>query len=1504
MPDFKDNTENLYDQSFEKDACGTGFVATLSGKPSHEIVQHAIHAVVNLTHRGATGADANTGDGAGILTDLPKKLLTREIRRLGFKLESIDDLAVGMVFLPRQDWEAQQRCRDIMEEVSTRYGFRMLGWRPVPIDPSVLGESAASSCPLIEQLILERTVKIPKEFFEEALFLVRKVIRQMADAAKVKNFYVCSMSSKTIVYKGLLTAGQLETFYKDLADPEFESTHALFHQRYSTNTFPNWMLAQPFRMVAHNGEINTLKGNQHWIRAREKAMSSPIWSVHMDKVKPVLQEDGSDSCHFDNALETLVMSGRSIMHSMTMMIPEAWRNMNDMDSQWRDFYEYHECLMEPWDGPAAMTFSDGRIVGGTLDRNGLRPARYIITKDGLVIMGSEVGMIDIAEDRVLEKGRLGPGTMLAVDTQEGRILRNQEIKQALANRKPYGEWLRQQRIYLKDCHVRGQEVGEVIHKDELQTLQRAFGYKQEDLQQMLKPMAESGKEPISSMGDDTPLAVLSKNPRPLYTYFKQLFAQVTNPAIDHLREKLVTSLDILLGKRHNLLEETERHARVIHASQPLLWNEELAVLGAMSSPDFLAKRIPCLFDVDSGEAGLETAVHNICHEASQAVNDGHTLLILSDRGVSRSKAQVPMLLAVAAVHHHLIRKGKRMDASLIIESGEVREVHHIACLLGYGADAVNPYLALQSIQEMITSGEIKNLTYQQALENFEQAVSGGLLKIMSKMGISTLSSYRGAQVFEALGISRPVIHRCFTGTPSRLGGIGFEHIAKDVLAWHQDAFETEHQGHMLDYSGCFQYRKGGEPHAFNPTVVRALTLAAATGEWEDYVKYRDIVESRDPICLRDLFEFKPQKSIPIDEVESIEAICHRFTSAAISYGAISKETHETLAIALNRLGGKSNSGEGGEDKARYKPMPNGDSKISKIKQVASGRFGVTIEYLNQCIEIEIKISQGSKPGEGGQLPGQKVSADIARVRHSNPGVTLISPPPHHDIYSIEDLAQLIYDLKQANSEARVCVKLVAAAGVGTIAAGVAKAHADVIQISGHDGGTGASPLSSIKNAGGPWELGLAEAQQVLMMNGLRGRVKLRADGGFKTGRDVIIAAILGAEEYGFGTALLVATGCCVIRQCHLNTCPVGVATQEEKLRERYKGTPEAVIHFLTGVAQDVRQIMAKLGIRKMDDLIGKTDVIEVKVPEGHEKVKTLELNMLLAQTDATGDVARRCMVIDGNRLVDQPLHLQMMKDVSEIVKAQGDGEFFYDICSTDRSVGTKLSSFIARIYGDEGLKEGSLRLFFKGTAGQSFGAFAVKGLRLTLIGQANDYVGKGLSGAHIIVMPPKEGDYIAHENVIIGNTVLYGATSGLLHVAGCAGERFGIRNSGASAVVEGVGDHCCEYMTGGTIAVLGKTGRNFGAGMTGGVAYVYDEVGNFSERYNPELVRIDRIKDADDTDALRLLLERHADLAQSARAKEILGLGAKAFEHFWKVSPRDTQTVPSAKKAVEKPHSK
>jgi glutamate synthase domain-containing protein 2/glutamate synthase domain-containing protein 1/glutamate synthase domain-containing protein 3 len=1483
--------QGLYDPSMERDACGIGFVCHINGRKSHDIIEKGIQVLVNLTHRGACGCDKDTGDGAGVLIQIPHKFFARECARLGFTLPPAGEYGVGMCFLPVEP-HARLQCEGVLERIAAEEGLTVLGWRDTPIDGAAIGRIARNSQPYIEQIFLSRARGMSEDQLERKLYVVRKRAESEIAASNFPDkafFYIPSLSARTIVYKGLLLAPQIARFYPELSEPEVVSALCLVHQRFSTNTFPTWQLAHPFHYIAHNGEINTLRGNVNWMNARQSVLSSPLFGEDLKKLYPVIQPNGSDSAAFDNALELLVMAGRSLPHAMAMLIPEAWSKNHHMNPQKRAFYEYHASLMEPWDGPAAVAFTDGRSIGATLDRNGLRPARYLVTHDNLCIMASETGVLPVKPEDVKHKGRLQPGKMLLVDTVEGRIVSDKELKRSLYGRKPYQLWIKENQITLDQLAEPPRE----IQPDPATVLcrQRAFGYTDEDLKMILTPMAEKGEEPIGSMGTDTPLACLSDKPQPLFNYFKQLFAQVTNPPIDPIREEMVMSLTSYIGTERNILAETPQHCHTLKLPHPILTNRDLEKLRRVSQGDFLATTLPTLFPVDDGAKGLERALTQLCRHASQAIQSGYTLLILSDRGLDSEYAPIPSLLALTAVHNHLVREETRTQVALIIESGEPREVMHFALLIGYGASAINPYLALETIG-------------QPAWPNYINALKKGLMKTFSKMGISTLQSYRGAQVFEAIGLNRDFVQRYFSGTASRIEGVGLDVIAEEAIRKHRLAFRpvSEHETE-LPVGGTYQWRAGGEYHLYNPQTIAKLQHAVRQGStvvpgprppapgpdgFETFQQYTDLIDRQNQqLCtLRGLLDLKSAaEPVPIDEVEPARDIVKRFATGAMSFGSISKEAHETLARAMNRIGGRSNTGEGGEDEARF-----ADDRRSAIKQVASARFGVTANYLVNAEELQIKMAQGAKPGEGGQLPGHKVDSEIARVRHSIPGVGLISPPPHHDIYSIEDLAQLIYDLKNVNPRARISVKLVAEVGVGTVAAGVAKAHADVVLISGDTGGTGASPLSSIRHAGVPWEMGLAETHQVLVLNDLRGRIRVQTDGKLQTGRDVVIAALLGAEEFGFSTAPLVAMGCIMMRKCHLNTCPVGIATQDPALRAKFAGQPEHVINFFFFIAEQVRRYMARMGFRTFDEMVGRVDMLEARKAVDHWKAKGLDLSMILFNPRTPARIARRCVQAQDHGL-DEALDYKLIDHAQDALEHRSPIEIRLPIRNVHRTVGAMLSGEIARRYGSAGLPENTVKFHFTGSAGQSFGAFLAKGVTLELEGDANDYVGKGLSGGRLIVFPPRVSTFQPEENILIGNVALYGATSGEAFFNGVAGERFAVRNSGATAVVEGLGDHGCEYMTKGLVVVLGKTGRNFAAGMSGGLAYVLDEQGDFAERrINPAGVDLEPVPEQEVTPLYNLIL-RHADATGSPRARWILESWEQMLPKFLKVFPHEYKRV-------------
>jgi glutamate synthase domain-containing protein 2/glutamate synthase domain-containing protein 1/glutamate synthase domain-containing protein 3 len=1488
--------QGLYDPRNEHDACGIGFVVNIQGVQSHDIIVKGLQILINLAHRGACGCDPETGDGAGILIQIPHKFLARECAEIGFTLPPSGDYGVGMVFLPVEP-SHRLLAEGILERIAREEGLTVLGWRDTPVEADAIGRIARASQPYIEQIFIAKPAEMSQDEIERKLYVVRKRAESEIAASDLPDkhfFYIPSLSSRTIIYKGLLLANQISQFYKELSDPDAMSALCLVHQRFSTNTFPSWQLAHPYRYLCHNGEINTIRGNINWMHAREKILASELFGEDLKKTLPVIPPGGSDSGSLDNAVELLTLAGRSLPHVMAMLIPEAWDADTTMRAEKKAFYEYHASLMEPWDGPAAIAFTDGRSIGATLDRNGLRPARYLVTHDGLVILGSEAGVLPVKPEEVKFKGRLQPGRMLLVDTVEGRIIPDEEIKERLWSRQPYGEWLKDHQITLDSLpeppRVYESDLDSIIMR------QRAFGYTDEDLRVLMLPMAEKGEEPLGSMGTDTPLACLSNKPQPLFHYFKQLFAQVTNPAIDPIREELVMSLTSYIGTERNILDETPQHCHTLKLPHPLLTNRDLEKLRRVSAGDLLANTLPMLFRVAGGEKELERALDGLCRRASLAVRSGYSLLILTDRGMDEEYAPIPSLLALSAVHNYLVREGTRTQVALIIESGEPREVMHFCLLIGYGASAVNPYLAIETLEDQAVRGHLApGITFETALKNYKKAINKGLLKVCSKMGISTLQSYRGAQVFEAIGLNKSLIDRYFTGTASRIEGVGLDVLAREAKMKHDYALEAVSEADTeLDVGGSYQYRVRGEYHLVNPMTVSKLQHAVRQESFSTFQEYSALVnnQSKELCTLRGLMEFKlAEKPVPMDEVEPASEIVKRFATGAMSFGSISKEAHETLAIAMNRIGGKSNTGEGGEDEERFKRDANGDWRRSAIKQVASARFGVTAHYLVNADELQIKIAQGAKPGEGGQLPGHKVDEVIARVRHSIPGVGLISPPPHHDIYSIEDLAQLIYDLKNVNPLARISVKLVAEVGVGTVAAGVAKAHADVVLISGYDGGTGASPLTSLKHAGIPWELGLSETQQVLVLNDLRSRVRVQTDGKLQTGRDVAIAALLGAEEFGFSTAPLVSMGCIMMRKCHLNTCPVGIATQDPALRAKFQGTPENVINFFFFIAEEVREWMSKLGFRKMDEMVGRVDRIEMRKAVDHWKARGLDFSAILYNPQVPRRVGRRCLIAQEHGL-DEALDYQLIEHARPALDHRTPVEFSVPIRNVHRTVGAMLSGEIARRYGSAGLPDDTIRFQFSGSAGQSFGAFLAKGVTLTLEGDANDYVGKGLSGGRLIVYPPRTSTYLPEENMLVGNVVLYGATTGEAFFNGMAGERFAVRNSGATAVVESVGDHGCEYMTKGLVVVLGRAGRNFAAGMTGGIAFVLDESGDFSSVLcNQASVDLEPVVDSGDMHALHNLVTRHVEATGSPRGKWILENWGEMLPKFVKVFPHEYKRV-------------
>jgi len=1534
---------SLHSLRHERDNCGMGAIANLHGKRSYETIDYALCSVCNMTHRGAVDADMKTGDGSGILTQIPYPIFRKAAAALGATGVKDEEIAVAVFFFPAADAGATENIRRIAEETIAKRGIAKIGWRTVPVDVDALGVLARSTQPLIEHLLMRRPEGWSAEHFERQLFLCRRTIELAT--REVRDFYMPSFSGRLISYKALAMPAALRAFYKDLQDSDFESAISLYHQRFSTNTFPAWPLGQPFRMMCHNGEINTVEGNRNWLSSREDYFESEIWGDDIDLLKNLVREGESDSASLDHALEVLVLSGRPLEHAMCMLVPPAYRNDEDISDDLRAFYQYIRSYSEPWDGPAGLVYTDGVKLCASLDRNGLRPSRYKITEDGVVYIGSEAGAVVLDDSKVIRKGRLGPGQMLSIDTSTGTVLNDRQIKEALAKQKPYRQWIDENRLELRrfvspEAHVPDVDFDAL----ELSRQQVTHGISAEELDMVFPPMMKTAQEAVFSMGDDIPLAVLSTYPRLLYTYFKQRFAQVTNPPIDPIREWAVMTLSAGLGPERNWLGETPEHCKIVNVDAAIVYDHQVERMRDLTSEGFPSHTLDITWSAASGEAGLRVRLDELCKEAEKAIQDGCHILILTDRATSATRVPIPSMLATGTIHHHLIRVRKRLRCSIVLESGEVRDTHQVACVFSVGATIVCPYLGFATVRQL--AGKEKpgdNVHAEKSMENYRKALEKGLLKIMSKMGISVLNSYQGAQVLEAIGIGDEVIDFSFTGMHSKIGGIGYGEIAAESLIRHQAAYTTEvAAGQTLDLGdpGYNRFRKSGERHALTTEVIKNFHTYVKSGKAEDYEGYVKASLENHPMAIKDLFEFVPAAGgpVPLDEVEPIESIRRRFTTAAMSLGALSPEAHETLAIAMNRIGAKSDSGEGGEDSKRYTPYPNGDNARSWIKQIASGRFGVSAYYLVNADELEIKMAQGAKPGEGGQLPGHKVNALIARLRNTQPGVQLISPPPHHDIYSIEDLAQLIHDLKEVNPRARVTVKLVAETGVGTVAAGVAKASADTILISGHDGGTAASPLSSTKHAGSPWELGLAEAQQTLLINNLRQRVVLRTDGGLRNGRDVVTAAILGAEEYNFGTIAMIAMGCVYVRKCHLNNCPVGVATTDPKWRAKFKGTPEMVVNFLNGVAQEAREIMAKLGVRTLDELIGRPGFLRQREVPGHPKANSLELDPILK--DVVPELAeikgvdpstmsRICSVTRNDGISKPALDLQILADlkkalgvdpaatpaeieygagahdpaVEEAIRLLPDREpveLSYAVVNTDRNIGTRLSGRIAEIHGDRGFNgHTAITLKLSGTAGQSLGCFLVSGVRIDLTGEANDYVGKGMAAGEIIVRPPAGSKFEAATNSIAGNTCLYGATGGRLHLNGRAGERFAVRNSGATAVVEGVGDHGCEYMTNGTVAVLGKTGKNFGAGMSGGTAYVYDVDGRFYSRVNPEMVVALPIKRQDDIDQLRELIESHVAATGSPHARSILADWESSVRKFVRVIAKERAALEAAEEKHE-----
>lgn len=1489
--------QGLYDPGFEHDACGVGFISDIKGKKSHHIVSDALTILENMEHRGACGCDPDSGDGAGILIQIPHDFFTEESSKLNISLGNPGEYGAGMLFFPKKA-TIKEACRNAIKKAAEKSGLQILGYRKVPVDIKGIGETTLSAEPDVEQLFIAKPANmVNPDDFERKLYVLKnyitKIIHESVPTAD-QHFYVVSFSHKIIIYKGMLTSAQMRTYFPDLSDSRLVSAFGMIHSRFSTNTFPSWRLAQPFRFIAHNGEINTLKGNLNWFYSGVRSFASPFFSKEeMDMLLPVIDNNQSDSACLDNIVELLYHSGRSLPHVMMMLIPEAWDGNEQMDPLKKAFYEYHATLMEPWDGPAAITFTDGKILGATLDRNGLRPLRYVTTSNDLIIVASEAGVLPVDESTVIKKGRLQPGKMLVVDIEKGQIIKDDEIKKQMSSQQPYAQWLENYKIRLEEL-AEPRVAFTKLSNDSTFKYQQVFGYSREDIETIIKPMALNGKEPIGSMGTDTPLAVLSDRPQHLANYFKQHFAQVTNPPIDPIRERLVMSLAVFMGNNGNLLDEDKMHCHCVALKQPILNNVELEKLRSIDTGSFHAKTLQTYFKSDRQPGALQNGLDRICRYAEDAVYDGFEVLILSDRAIDSDHASIPSLLAVSAVHHHLIRKGLRGAVGLVVEAGDVWEVHHFACLLAFGATAINPYLALSTIRKMKSDESLETTLDLKTLhKNYIKAIGDGLLKIFSKMGISTLQSYHGSQVFEIVGIQQEVIDKYFTGAVTRIEGLDLDDIAQEALHKHFSGFKSSNiEAKLLTEGGVYQWKRRGEAHLFNPQTVHLLQHATRSKNYEVYKNYARLINDQQDTMytIRGLLGFVHHRQpVPLAEVEPIEQILKRFATGAMSFGSISHEAHSTLAIAMNRIGAKSNTGEGGEDELRYEKLPNGDSMRSAIKQIASARFGVTSNYLANADELQIKMAQGAKPGEGGQLPGDKVDEWIAKVRHSTPGVGLISPPPHHDIYSIEDLAQLIFDLKNANRDARISVKLVSKAGVGTIAAGVAKAHADVILISGYDGGTGASPLASVLHAGLPWELGLAEAHQTLVKNKLRSRVVLQSDGQLKTGKDIAIATLLGAEEWGVATAALVAGGCIMMRKCHLNTCPVGVATQDPELRKLFSGKPEHIVNLFYFIAEELREIMAELGFRTVNDMVGRVQFLKMREDIDHWKVKNIDLsNILYAIDNPSGMTLYNSEKQDHG--IDDVLDWKLLSKAKTAIETKEPVFEAFDIRNTNRTTGTILSHEITKLYQSAGLPHNTINYKFNGSAGQSFGAFCTKGMSFELMGEANDYVGKGLSGAQLAIYPAKNSTFSPQENMIIGNVALYGATSGELFVRGMAGERFAVRNSGATAVVEGVGDHGCEYMTGGRALILGKTGRNFAAGMSGGIAWVYDQDSSFVSNCNPEMVDLDPLS-SEDEEQIILLLRKHIQLTESKLAQYILDNWGEQSSSFIKVFPKEYKRV-------------
>lgn len=1497
MTNTDNQTQGLYHSSFEHDSCGVGFIANIKGRKSHQIVSDALTILENMEHRGACGCDPDSGDGAGILIQVPHEFFKNETLKLNISLDKAGSYGVGMIFFPKKP-TAKEACRVAIGKAADKLGLKVLGYRKVPVTANIIGETAFSAEPDIEQVFVSKPSYIhTSEDFERKLYVLKNYITktiQETIAGAEQQFYIVSLSQNIIIYKGQFTSSQIRSYFPDLTEKSLTSAFGMIHSRFSTNTFPSWRLAQPFRFIAHNGEINTLKGNLNWFYSGIRSFASPYFSKdEMDMLLPVIDNNQSDSACLDNVIELLFHCGRSLPHVMMMLIPEAWDGNEQMDPAVKAFYEYHATLIEPWDGPAAISFTDGKIIGARLDRNGLRPQRYVITNDNRIIVASEAGVLPVNESKIIKKGRLQPGKMLIVDTIKGTIIEDVEIKKELTTRQPYAQWLENYKIRLEDLADPRVAFTQLSNESTFK-YQQVFGYSREDIEILIKPMALSGKEVIGSMGTDTPLAVFSDRPQHLANYFKQLFAQVTNPPIDPIRERLVMSLAGFIGNNGNILDEDKMHCHCVALPHPILSNTELEKIRSIDTGSFQAKTLQTYFKADGQPGSLQNGLERLCRYAEDAVHDGFEVLILSDRAIDSEHAPIPSLLAVSAVHHHLIKKGLRGAVGIMLEAGDVWEVHHFACLIAFGATAVNPYLALATIRKLKTDDKLDTvLDLKSLFKNYTKSVNDGLLKIFSKMGISTLQSYHGAQIFEIVGIKQDVIDNYFTGAISRIGGLGLDDIAKEALRKHFAGFKRSGvEAKLLPEGGVYQWNRKGEAHLFNPETVHLLQHSTRTNNYEVYKKYASHINKQTDslYTIRGLLDFaRHRQPVPLEEVEPVEAILKRFATGAMSFGSISHEAHSTLAIAMNRIGAKSNTGEGGEDEMRYIPLPDGGSMRSAIKQIASARFGVTANYLANADDLQIKMAQGAKPGEGGQLPGDKVDAWIAKVRHATPGVGLISPPPHHDIYSIEDLAQLIFDLKNANRAARISVKLVSKAGVGTIAAGVAKAHADVILISGHDGGTGASPLTSIKHAGLPWELGLAEAQQTLVKNKLRSRVVLQTDGQLKTGKDIAIATLLGAEEWGVATAALVAGGCIMMRKCHLNTCPVGVATQDPELRKLFTGKPEHIVNLFMFIAEELREIMAELGFRTINDMVGRVQFLKMRDDIDHWKVKNIDLSgILYAMDNPSGLTLYNSEKQDHN--LDDVLDWKLVQHAKNAIETKIPIFGSFNIKNTDRTTGTILSHEITKKYHSAGLPHNTINYKFTGSAGQSFGAFCNKGISFELCGEANDYVGKGLSGAQLVIYPSPKSKVLPQENIIIGNVALYGATSGELYARGLAGERFAVRNSGAVAVVEGVGDHGCEYMTGGRVLILGKTGRNFAAGMSGGLAWVYDPDNSFISNCNAEMVDLDPLSTQDEEEILSLL-NKHVQLTKSQVAKYILDDWEQQSMYFIKVFPKEYKRV-------------